>query len=101
MNAILNSYRRIFDFNGKSSITEFWNVYFFTFFLYLFLNIVGKRYDVEWLKYAFLAIQFLPILSLGFRRLNDAGINKWYFLIPGANIYLASMPSSQEAKAAR
>lgn len=95
MNYIIDPFRNMFKFSGKSSVREFWYFYGFVWLGYFVLNIVGNRIGPEWLKYALLGVTFLPMLALGFRRLQDAGINRWYFLIPGANIYLAAMPKEE------
>jgi uncharacterized membrane protein YhaH (DUF805 family) len=40
----------------------------------------------------------LPLITLGFRRLNDAGYNKWLFLIPIAGVLLATTPQDNKAE---
>jgi uncharacterized membrane protein YhaH (DUF805 family) len=37
----------------------------------------------------------IPYMAIGFRRLNDAGINKFLFLIPFVGLILAVYPSKK------
>ncbi len=92
----INPYLNIFDYRSKSSIKEFWTFYIASFLLTIVLSIVGKRIGVENLHYYLAALNFFPMLALGFRRMNDVGINKWLFLLPFAGVYLAALPAKGE-----
>ncbi|MHC5353368.1 DUF805 domain-containing protein [Myroides sp. LJL115] len=93
---LITPFVKLFDFKGKSTVNEFWFFTIFIYFVSFLLNILSNHYNLDYnLKYAFWVMVFLPYLALGFRRLNDAGINKYYFLIPGANIILACLPAKK------
>lgn|GEM_PF-2278634 len=94
---LINPYLNIFDYRGKSSIKEFWTFYIATFLLIIILSVVGKRIlGIENLHYYLIGLNFFPMLALGFRRMNDVGINKWLFLLPIAGVYLAALPAKGE-----
>ena len=40
-------------------------------------------------------ILFIPLLSLGFRRIQDTGKTGWLFLIPLLNLILAMFPGNE------
>lgn len=93
MKYIITPFKRIFNFTGKSSIKEFWIFQLFAFISAFVFAILSKITRIEYLDEIWLYAILLPVtISLGFRRLNDAGINKFLFLIPMVNLILASLP---------
>jgi|SRR5690554_3429767 len=93
MKYIITPFKKIFDFTGKSSIKEFWIFYLFMFLSGFFSGILSGITGIEYLGKIWLYVILLPVfISLGFRRLNDVGINKFLFLIPLVNLILASLP---------
>ncbi len=96
---LIKPYLQVFDYQSKASIKEFWTFFIGMFLISVLLGIVGNRIGIENLRNYFMALNFLPLLALGFRRLNEVGINKWLFVIPIAGIYLAGLPAKgQELK---
>lgn len=98
MNVYKTTFTRLTDFNGVSSIKEFWTVYLtisigFGFLSALCRFFLGVR---EPLTSIFYVTSFALTVALGFRRMNDAGFNKWLFLIPLVNLILALFPSKKE-----
>lgn len=98
MKYLTTPFKKCFDFTGKSSVKEFW--FFFiislliSFFIGGLIGVLKKySYNIEYLRNVYLFITILPFYSLGFRRLNDAGVNKFLFLIPMVNLILAGLPS--------
>jgi len=94
INYYLLGFKRMFDFKGKSSLKEFWSFFIINIILFSILGFIRNplglpKYFIEILKLLIL----IPSLSIGFRRLNDAGINRWLFLLPIVNIILAGLPS--------
>ncbi len=93
MRYIITPFKKILDFTGKSSIKEFWIFYLFMFISSFFSGILSGITGIEYLGKIWTYVILLPVgISLGFRRLNDAGINKFLFLIPMVNLILASLP---------
>lgn len=94
------AFKRAFDFKGKSSQKEFWNFFLIDCLIYILIGIfegVSSYVDLSnniMITYSVLTL--LPFISLGFRRLNDAGYNKLLFLIPIANLFFASMETKKE-----
>ncbi|MVZ64522.1 DUF805 domain-containing protein [Sphingobacterium sp. DK4209] len=90
---LIKPYLQVFDYRSKSSIKEFWTFFIGVYLILILLGIVGNRIGVENLRIYFAALSFLPLVALGFRRLNEVGINKWLFVIPIAGLYLAGLPA--------
>lgn len=96
MKYLYRPFLKMFDFKGRATRKEHW--YFFLFkYLFFAIMILGNVYRQHF--YLFL-IALIPLsiasLSLGFRRLRDAGFPAWLFLFLGfmGNI-LAAFPSKE------
>lgn len=74
--AYLDMWRRYVDFEGRSTIAEFW-------FAVLFDIIFGLAisYIYSPLMYFYSLATFIPRLALAVRRLHDTGRSGWYVLI--------------------
>ncbi|MCW1953156.1 MAG: DUF805 domain-containing protein [Flavobacteriia bacterium] len=96
MNYFLQAFKKWNDFNGKSDLKSFW-IFFLIFSLLpipiKFLEII---FNFEELYSIVLLIMIVPYLAYGFRRLNDAGFNKFLFLIPFVGLIIALFPSKNE-----
>ncbi len=83
------------DFNGKSNLKSFW-MFFLIFSLLGFpIGFIQSWIGFEYLNMVYLLLMIIPYLAIGFRRLNDAGINRFLFLIPFVNLILAVFPSKK------
>ena len=93
------AYKKMFDFKGKSSKKEFWS--FFSIDLLIFIiigffeGVTSHKLLANNLLFIYIAISTIPFFALGFRRLIDAGYNKYLFFIPLANLFFASMESKK------
>lgn len=81
------------DFNGKADIKSFWTFFLIFTLLGIPIGFIQSLIDFDYLNMVYLVIMLIPFLAIGFRRLNDAGINKFLFLIPFVNLILAVFPS--------
>ncbi len=100
MRYILNPFKQIYDINGKASLKEFWYFFLFTWLVLYPLWVVFRgqfEFNRE-LNFWVRILLSLPLITLGFRRLNDAGYNKWLFLIPIAGVLLATTPQDNKAE---
>lgn len=90
-------FKRYFDFNGKSTRKEFWYFFLFDVIIHILLGLLKGKFgeSVEFVSTIYSMCIIIPYISLGFRRLNDAGYNKFLFLIPIANLFFASMESKK------
>lgn len=95
MKYLINPFINMFDFEGKASVKEFWIFILFQYIIMFVLGILGAMINFRFLGKLYLLISLLPFIALGFRRLKDAGFNQWLFLIPIANIILASIPKKE------
>jgi uncharacterized membrane protein YhaH (DUF805 family) len=93
MKYFINALRKWNDFDGKTSLKEFWIFFLIFSLLGLPIGFIRSLIDFEYLNTIYLIIMFVPFLAIGFRRLNDAGINRYLFLIPFVNLLLALFPS--------
>lgn len=97
MHYIINPFKKIFDFSEKSNISEFWIFELVIFLMFFGYGIVQRILGIpEYISNILAIVLILPTVSLGFRRLNDAGINRWLFLIPIVNIILVSLPGKDD-----
>src|SRR5690554_1211933 len=86
---------KTFDFNGKSSLKEFWLFFLLNIIASIFIGIIRGLTDYQALREIYLTLTLIPFIALGFRRLNDAGITKWLFLLPFINLILACFPGKK------
>ncbi|WOC40387.1 DUF805 domain-containing protein [Polaribacter sp. HL-MS24] len=95
MKYYLLAFKRAFDFKGKSSQKEFWVFFLLDCLIYILIGFFeGATSYIDLsnnIMIIYSILTFIPFISLGFRRLNDAGYNKLLFLIPIANLFFASM----------
>lgn len=91
INAIIN-WR---DFSGKTGLKNFW-IFFLIFSLMgIPIGFIQSWSGFEHLNTIYLIVMIIPYLGIGFRRLNDAGINRFLFLIPFVGLILAVFPSKE------
>jgi len=85
IDAVASAFAEAFNFNGRSSRSEYWYFVLFVFLLSLgewaFYHFIGFSNTVF---FALQAIILFPSYSLGARRLHDTGRSGWWqlFLIP-------------------
>ncbi|MFD1614930.1 DUF805 domain-containing protein [Gelatiniphilus marinus] len=98
MKYLITPFKKYFDISTKASIKEFW--YFFLFYTFLISPMFGflrGLYNInDNIALVIRIVLLIPFITIGFRRLNDAKINKWLFLIPFVNLILASSPSKPQ-----
>tara|TARA_B110000046_G_scaffold93714_1_gene101649 strand:+ start:536 stop:835 length:300 start_codon:yes stop_codon:yes gene_type:complete len=83
------------DFKGNTDLKSFW-MFFLIFSLMAFpIGFIRSLINFEHLFNIYLVIMLIPYIAIGFRRLNDAGINKYLFLIPFVGLILAVFPSKK------
>jgi uncharacterized membrane protein YhaH (DUF805 family) len=86
----LDAYRKFGDFKGRSRRSEYW--YFALFFFLAIIVIVMLASLIGTIGYVlygvFVLASFIPSLSLGVRRMHDAGKSGWFLLIPIYSIIL-------------
>ena len=95
MKYFITPFKKVFDFNGKSTIKEFWYFVLINIAIHFLLGLLESSINIEYIGEIFRIIVLLPFISLGFRRLNEVGINKFLFLIPFVNFILASLSKKQ------
>lgn len=95
MNYFITPFKKMFDFTGKSTVKEFWLFFLIDTLVAGVFGFISGIFDIGYIGDAYLILSGLPFIALGFRRLNDAGYNKWLFLIPIANLILVSLDSKE------
>jgi uncharacterized membrane protein YhaH (DUF805 family) len=91
MKYYIDPFKKVFDFNGKSTKKEFWMFFLWQIVAMTVFGVIQGLTGIEYIGKAYLIASLLPFMSLGFRRLNEGGFNKLLFLIPFVNIILASV----------
>ena len=85
------------DFSGRTDVKSFW-IFFLIFSLTgIPVGFLRSAFDIPHLNTVYFTIMLIPFAAAGFRRLNDAGIQRWLFLIPFVNLILATLPSKSKA----
>lgn len=83
--ALVNSFRRMFQFSGRASRSEFWWSWIILYgvstliLLYRGLPLTGPRTDA--LLTITLCVIVVPMVAVGTRRLADAGFWRWLFVL--------------------
>ena len=96
MKDYLNAFKNIFNYKDEATLKEFWNFFIFNWFFNIIIRLLAKRFSQsEYLYDTYIVIVTLTLVSVGFRRLKNAGISGWLFLIPILNIILALFPQKE------
>lgn len=96
MKDYINAYKNILNFNGSTSLKEFWNFFFINLAVNVLVKIIVKKTDIPYLiEDIYIAIVLIVFISIGFRRLKNAGVSRWLFLIPILNLFLAMLPEKK------
>ena len=95
MKYYIKPFKKMLDFTGKSTNKEFWLFFLFHVIISGIIGFLRGLTGIEYLNEIYFICTLLPFIALGFRRLNDAGYNKWLFLIPFLNIVLACLPKKE------
>lgn len=96
MKDYINAYKNILNFNGSTSLKEFWNFFFINLAVNVLVKIIVKKTDIPYLiEDIYIAIVLIVFISIGFRRLKNAGGFPMAFLIPILNLFLAMLPEKK------
>jgi uncharacterized membrane protein YhaH (DUF805 family) len=96
MKDYLNAFKNIFNYTDEATLKEFWNFFIFNFLFDIIIRFLSKRFLLpEYLQNIYTVITILVLISVGFRRLKNAGYSGWLFLIPIVNLILASLPQKE------
>lgn len=78
------------EFSGRASRSEYW--WFAAVWSLAYIAIIAiQRRSSKFPEIAFIAITALPVMSVSFRRLQDAGFSGWWSVIEVAAIGLISL----------
>lgn len=90
------AFKNIFNFKGEATLNEFWSFFMVNLLVTLLLVIAVKKLAVpEELSTFYRILSFVVSFSIGFRRLRNAGLSGWLFLIPFVNLFFASLPEKE------
>ncbi|MGY5355587.1 DUF805 domain-containing protein [Wenyingzhuangia sp. IMCC45467] len=93
----ITPFKKMFDFKGTATLKEFWFFYGINVLIYLLLLFLKKPLGfLINIHKVYMLLVALPHIAIGFRRLRDAGISSWLFLIPSVNLILAGLPSEKK-----
>jgi uncharacterized membrane protein YhaH (DUF805 family) len=92
-------FKKILNFRSEATLNEFWMFFVFNIFVNVIFTIICKKLNFhEYVYQVYRIASVLAFISLGFRRLKNAGYPGWLFLIPIVNLILASMPEKEILK---
>jgi len=91
----LKPFINVFNFKGRSSLKEFWYFVLINFVISLILVLTKKIHGIDKIDTYYRYIYFIPLISLGFRRIQDTGKNGFLFLIPIVNFILSAFPGEE------
>jgi uncharacterized membrane protein YhaH (DUF805 family) len=91
----LKTFKNYSDFNGRSSVREFWMFLLFNIIIMLTLFVVDFLLvylgGTPIISSIFSLLTFIPTLAVGVRRMHDIGKPGWYILIPLYNLILSTI----------
>lgn len=94
--SVTTYWRRIFDFKGRSSRSEYWWVFLFNIIFVVAIifamsfvggdidtpdNMAGLPQILYWVYMGFIIVNIIPALALNVRRLHDQDKTGWWLLI--------------------
>jgi len=87
--SIKHCYDKMFDFNGRSSRSEFWYFQLYVIFVFLLFVIISENlksreiigYLSAFFAFFFILALLIPMISTRFRRLHDTNKSGWYLLL--------------------
>lgn len=96
MKDYFNAFRKIFEYNDETSVSEFWNFFVVNLIVNVIIRLLVRKFSIPEIYYnIYIVIATLTLFSIGFRRLRNAGYSGWLFLIPIVNLFLASYPEKK------
>ncbi len=94
-NYFLLPFINVFNFKGRSNLKEFWYFILINFVISMFLVFTKKIHGIDKIATYYRYLYIIPLISLGFRRIQDTGKNGFLFLIPFVNFILSAFPSEE------
>ena len=99
MKDYINAFKNIFNYKDEATVKEFWNYFFVNIIINVIVRLLVKKFSLpEYLYNIYTVIVLLALISIGFRRLKNAGYSGWLFLIPIVNLILALLPQKEGEK---
>jgi uncharacterized membrane protein YhaH (DUF805 family) len=96
MKDYLKAFAKIFNYRDEATISEFWNFFVINIIVNVMIRLLVRKFSIPELYHnIYIVIATLTLLSIGFRRLKNAGYSGWLFLIPIANLFLATYPEKK------
>ncbi len=96
MKEYIDAWTKMFQFNGTASLRSFWLFFLIHIVVIIVITIAGKYFFASEIPgNIYTLVGILPLYMLGFRRLRDANLSPWLFLIPIVNIILAVLPTNK------
>ncbi|MEA5050970.1 MAG: DUF805 domain-containing protein [Oscillospiraceae bacterium] len=104
MDKFLDSYKAYWanwkDFDGKTDKGDFWRAVAVLFVLGIVVGFISRIPVLgQLVYYAYLIINLVPGLAMGWRRMHDTGRAGWWYLIPIVNLIFALGDSKTDALA--
>ena len=96
--AIKSAFVKVLDFNGRSSRSEFWYYFIFSFICNNLINLIVLQTDIVLLSWLSLLL-LMPYLSVAVRRLHDVNRSGWWLFSGFVAVYLWAQPSQDDQKA--
>ncbi|TXD45730.1 DUF805 domain-containing protein [Polaribacter sp. IC073] len=94
-NYFLKPFINILNFKGRSNLKEFWYFVLINFGISLILVMTKKIHGIDKIDIYYRYVYIIPLISLGFRRIQDTGKNGFLFLIPIVNFILSAFPGDE------
>jgi uncharacterized membrane protein YhaH (DUF805 family) len=96
MKDYINAFKNIFNYKDESTLKEFWNFFIINLIVNVIIRFSVKRFSLpEYLHNIYSVIILFTLISIGYRRLKNAGYSGWLFLIPILNLILALFPQKE------
>jgi uncharacterized membrane protein YhaH (DUF805 family) len=97
MKNYFKAFKNIFNFKDRATPNEFWSFFIINILVTILVSIIFEKLSLnEYVFTTYRIITIFTLISLGFRRLKSVGLSGWLFLIPIANLILASLPEKKD-----
>ncbi|WP_394759357.1 DUF805 domain-containing protein [Flavobacterium sp.] len=93
------AFKNIFNFKDEANLKEFWFFFIINILISGVVAYICKKLALpDYVFTIYRTVMILVLVSVGFRRLKNAGYSGWLFLIPIINLVFASMPQKEVKK---
>jgi len=88
VNHYIDAFKRYFDVQGRSTRMQYWMFYLLNLiaiFVFAILD-ASLNLDSPFFYMAYVLVSFIPVVTVGVRRMHDSGRSGWWLIVPIVNL---------------